>query len=98
MCSIKIHPKIIEHQDKLHRHCLWRKRIYVDGVVKDNSLAAWDMVCKPKAKGGMGIMDLNLQNKSLLLKQLHKFYNKKWHPLDSIDMIDLLCLQGASCQ
>lgn len=26
MCSIKIPPKILEHQDKLRRHCLWVKK------------------------------------------------------------------------
>jgi hypothetical protein len=34
------------------------------------------MVCKPKNKGGLGILNLELQNKALLLKQLHKFYMK----------------------
>jgi hypothetical protein len=34
------------------------------------------MVCKPKDKGGLGILNLELQNKALLLKQLHKFYMK----------------------
>ena len=34
------------------------------------------MVCKPKSKGGLGIIDLKTQNQGMLLKQLHKFYNK----------------------
>ena len=41
-----------------------------------NSLIAWDKVCRPKNKGGMGVLNLKLQNKGLLLKYLHKFYNK----------------------
>ena len=32
-----------------------------------NSLAAWDMICKPKEKGGLGILDLRIQNKALLI-------------------------------
>jgi hypothetical protein len=32
---------------------------------------------KPKDKGGLGVIDLTLQNEALLLKQLDKFYNKK---------------------
>jgi hypothetical protein len=27
-----------------------------------NSLAAWGMVCKPKEKGGLGIINLHLHN------------------------------------
>ena len=34
------------------------------------------MVCKPKNKGGLGVLNLRIQNDALLLKFLHKFYNK----------------------
>jgi hypothetical protein len=34
------------------------------------------MVTKPKLEGGLGVLDLKTQNKALLLKQLHKFFNK----------------------
>jgi hypothetical protein len=34
------------------------------------------MVCKPKKKGGPGIPNLKLWDEVLLLKYLHKFYNK----------------------
>jgi hypothetical protein len=37
-------------------------------------LAAWDMVGKTKKKGGLGILNLKIQNEGLLLKYLHKFY------------------------
>ena len=40
-------------------------------------LAAWDLVCQPKKKGGLGVINLELQNIALLLKHLDKFYNKK---------------------
>lgn len=39
---------------------------------KFNPLAARDMVCRPKDKGGVGIFNLKVQNNALLLK----FYNK----------------------
>ena len=40
-------------------------------------MAAWTMVSKPKTKGGLWVLNLRLQNDdALLLKQLHKFYNK----------------------
>jgi len=35
------------------------------------------MVMKPKLKGGLGVINLRLQNDALLLKQLHKFYSKR---------------------
>ena len=38
------------------------------------------MVQKPKDKGGLGVLNLRLQNYALLLKQLHKFYNKHSTP------------------
>ena len=30
----------------------------------------------PKDKGGLGVINLRLQNDALLMKQLHKFYNR----------------------
>jgi hypothetical protein len=73
MCSIQIPPKILEHIDKLRRHCLWNKK--TDEGEKCFSLIAWDKVCRPKKKGGVGVLNLKLQNEALLLKHLHKFYN-----------------------
>jgi hypothetical protein len=75
MCSIQLHPKILEHIEKIRRHCLWTKK-NEEGEEKCQALAAWDMVCKPKENGGRGILNLKLQNQGLLLKYLHKFYNK----------------------
>jgi hypothetical protein len=74
MCVLKIPLQIIEFVNRARRHCLWRKT--EDKDEKCYSLAAWDMVCQPKNKGGLGIMDLKLLNQGLLLKFLRKFYNK----------------------
>lgn len=73
MCSIRIPPKIVGHLDKLRRHCFWNKQS--DDGPKHNSLAAWELVCRPKDRGGLGIINLKVQNQGLLLKQLFKFYN-----------------------
>ena len=43
---------------------------------KSNLLAAWDMVCCPKRNGGLGVLNLKIQNDALLLKLLHKFDNQ----------------------
>jgi hypothetical protein len=48
MWSIQINPKILEHVEKITRHCLWNKK--TEYGEKCNSLAAWDMVCVPKKK------------------------------------------------
>ena len=82
MCTIKLHPKVVEHLDKLRRYCLWAKNS--DDGVKTNSLAAWELVCRPKRCGGLGVIDINTQNAALLLKHLFKFYNREdvpWVPL-----------------
>jgi hypothetical protein len=71
MLSLNLPVGILEVIDRARRHCLWRKK----DKNKIQSLAAWDMICKPKDKGGLGILNLSVQNNALLLKHLHKFYN-----------------------
>lgn len=41
------------------------------------SLAVSGKVCIPKNKGGLGVINLSIQNQALLLKYLDKFYNRK---------------------
>ena len=74
MCTLKFPPKLIEILDKIRRRCLWTKKTeYGD---RCNSLAAWDLVCRPKKNGGLGVINLNINNEALLLKFLHKFINR----------------------
>lgn len=90
MCSLQIPPKILEHVEKIRRHCLWNKKT---DELKCNSLVAWDKVCTQKNKGGLGVLNLKIQNQGLLLKFLHKFYNKDdtpWHSLGGFVMECLL--------
>lgn len=35
---------------------------------------AWKVVVKPKEEGGLGILNMRIQNVALLLKFFHKFY------------------------
>jgi hypothetical protein len=58
--------------DKYRRHYLWKGG---DRQSKKPPLTAWKMVTKSK-KGGLGVINLKMQNKVLLLKKLHKFFNK----------------------
>ena len=73
MCTLKLHPKVIDHIDKLRRYCLWAKN--TEKWVKNKSLAAWELVCRPKYNGGLGVIDIKTHNVALLLKHLYKFYN-----------------------
>jgi hypothetical protein len=73
LCSLHIPPGILKPINRIIRHGLWGKK--EDGKGKQ-SLASWEMICKPKSAGGLGILDFGKQNDALLIKQLHNFYNK----------------------
>ena len=75
MCTLKFPPKLIEILDRIRRCCLWTKK--TEQGDKCNSLAAWDLVCRPKNKGGLGVINIKIHNEALLLKFLHKFFNKR---------------------
>lgn len=78
MCVLKLPLKLIEIFDRARRHCLWRKEN--DKDAKTHSLAAWNVVCRPKKRGGLGVLNLQIQNKALLLKYIHKFMHKQDTP------------------
>jgi hypothetical protein len=72
VCTFLLPKTVIKQIDKFRKHCLWRGS---DMDNKKPSKAAWPLVCIPKENGGLGALNLNTQNVSLLLKHLHKFYN-----------------------
>jgi hypothetical protein len=72
MCSIKLPVGVIENSDRIRKQCLWRGN---NPEKKGGKLASSRLVQKPKKKGGLGILNLRLQNEALVLKQLGKFYN-----------------------
>lgn len=74
MCSIKLHKGVIDNIIRARKQCLWRGN---DFSKKGGNLAAWSIVTLPKEKGGLGVLNLKLQNDALLLKHLHKFYAKE---------------------
>jgi hypothetical protein len=51
---------------------LWRDDI----DTPKQSLAAWEMLTKPKDKGAVGLVNFTKKNEALLMKYLNKFYNK----------------------
>jgi hypothetical protein len=56
------------------RHCLWRKK-KSDVEANGSALVAWKKICGPKDQGGLGVLNLDIQNKSLMLNNLHKFFS-----------------------
>jgi hypothetical protein len=73
LCSLEIPQGILKQIYRIIRQCFWRGN---NPDSKKQSLASWDMICKPKESGGLGIMDFQKQNEGLLIKNLHKFLNK----------------------
>jgi hypothetical protein len=73
LCTFKMHKTVIHQIDKYIKHYLWRGADIND---KTPPKAAWDMVCLPKSEGGLGVLRLETHNDALLLKNLHKFFNK----------------------
>jgi hypothetical protein len=53
---------------------MWNKR---DINRKGGCLVVWKMATRQKNHGGLGILDLRAHNIALLIKHMHKFYNKK---------------------
>ena len=74
MCSIKLPPTILDHIDNTKIHYLWNTKSKNGHHCK--TLIAWDKVCWPKKKGGMGVVSLRVQNEALLLKYVDTFYNR----------------------
>jgi hypothetical protein len=70
MCTLKLPKTVIKHIDKFRRHCLWRG---ADITAKKPPQVKQSANQKLR---GLGVINLELQNKALLMKNLHKFYNK----------------------
>jgi len=52
---------------------LWRG---ADENNRINAKAVWPLVTRSKDEGDLGVLDLKSQNEALLLKNLHKFFNR----------------------
>ena len=73
MSTFFMHVTVIEQIDKYRKNCLWRGS---DESNRINAKAAWPLVTRSKIEGGLGVLDLKTQNEALLIKNLHKFFNK----------------------
>jgi hypothetical protein len=73
MCTLLVQVSILDHIEKSCRVFLWNdKNIQKHG----KCLAKWDNVCLPKKNGGLGVLNLRVQNQALIIKFLYKFFNR----------------------
>jgi hypothetical protein len=77
MYSFKVPVTIFVHFEKSERQFLWFDR---ENKIQEKCLASWEMMCRPKDQGGLGILNLRVQNQAVLMKNLHKFYNNAYIP------------------
>jgi hypothetical protein len=82
MCCLDSPITIKKQIIKYLRHCLWTSPDLED---RRPAMVAWSTVCRPKDQGGLGIMDIYVQNKALLMKNLHKFFNR--HDIPWVNLI-----------
>ncbi|XP_004963682.1 uncharacterized protein LOC101781465 [Setaria italica] len=76
MSTLLLPQGLIEIIDRRRRRFLWAGEDKVSGA---QCLVAWEAACQPKAQGGLSLKNLPLQNRSLLLKHIHRLH----HPAGS---------------
>jgi hypothetical protein len=77
MSTFLLHQTVIDQIDKLRKLCLSRG---ADINAKQKPKAAWTIVCRSRDQGGLGVLNIKTQNEALLIKHLHKFFNKEDTP------------------
>lgn len=73
MCTVRLPISIINSINRARRDCLWKGN---DINTNRKPMISWEKVITPKNKGGLGIINLRLQNQAVLMKHLHKFYGR----------------------
>jgi hypothetical protein len=71
--KVKLPPTVVKQVDKYKKYCMWRGS---DINAKKPPLAAWSLATRPKSEGGLEILNILTHNDALLLKNLHKFFNR----------------------
>ena len=72
MCTLKLPPRVIDQINRYIKHALWSGTEIHKAVC---CLVVWDTACRPKEEGGLGIINLQIENTTLLLKFLDKVNN-----------------------
>ena len=71
MAAMLLPLAVLKRLDSLHRAFLWNA---ADRATGAQCLVAWERVCRTKEEGGLGVRDLATQNRSLLIKMLHRLH------------------------
>ncbi|KAJ3688152.1 hypothetical protein LUZ61_017316 [Rhynchospora tenuis] len=69
MQVLKLPRWVLKHLEGIRRRFFWKGN---DKCLGGHCLVNWSTCCLPKANGGLGIIDLERQNQSLLMKWLWK--------------------------
>ena len=80
LMSLNPPPWFFKAIDKIRRAFLWKGTETVSG---GHCLVAWPSVCRPKPKGGLGIMDLEIMHSALQVSWAWnaRTADKAWSPL-----------------
>jgi hypothetical protein len=73
LITLIVPTTVLKQIYKYRRHGLW---VGSDINAKKPPKAGWRMSTKPRAEGGLGILNLRTWNDALLMKSLHKVFNK----------------------
>jgi hypothetical protein len=71
MGAMELPAGLLDALEKLRRTFLWAPADRASGA---KCLVTWDLVCRPKEEGGLGVHDLRIQNKCLQMKLLHRLH------------------------
>jgi hypothetical protein len=79
MACLEVPVTMKDQIEKYMRYCLWRKKNN-EVQSKGSALISWSKICRPKNQGGLGVLQLDAQNKALMFKNPHKFFNRQDTP------------------
>ncbi|GJR19345.1 hypothetical protein Tco_0967872 [Tanacetum coccineum] len=73
-CNMFLLPKtMVKEINIVLKNFLWNH----DDISKGSAKVTWKNICKPKQYGGLGLKDISVWNKALLIKHLWNIANKK---------------------
>jgi hypothetical protein len=87
MCTLKVPITIFVHFKKSGRQSLWVDK---EDKIQGKCLASWELICRPKEQGRIGVLDLRTQNNSLLMKKFVQILQPSGYPLGESYMVNIL--------
>jgi hypothetical protein len=92
MAAMSIPKTVIKAIDRRRRAFFWTGDDKCHG---SKCLVAWDMVRASKLQGRLGVKDLELQNRCLLMKFIDKLFSNEDAPWKDWIMLNLIALSLA---